>query len=124
MSRAMYSLLTTTPFQLPNNPGDQAVYYGPQVPIINAAGDAVLDATGNPTFVPQLPLDRTTQATIDARFLQVRNYWLLYQNIKQACFSMLNDNIDDAFKVSNSPMLHGWNQLMEIMEILDQIITT
>ncbi len=37
---------------------------------------------------------------------------------------MLDDNIEDAFKVSNSPMLQGWNQLMEIMEILDQITTT
>ncbi len=37
---------------------------------------------------------------------------------------MLDDNIDNAFKVSNSPMLRGWNQLMEIMEILDQITMT
>jgi hypothetical protein len=37
---------------------------------------------------------------------------------------MLDDNIDDVFKVSNSPRLCGWNQLMEIMEILDQITTT
>lgn len=37
---------------------------------------------------------------------------------------MLNDNVDNAFKVSNSPTLRGWNQSMEIMEILDQITTT
>ncbi len=37
---------------------------------------------------------------------------------------MLDDNIHDAFKVSNSPMLQGWNQLIEIREILDQITTT
>jgi hypothetical protein len=64
------------------------------------------------------------QAMIDARFVRARNYWFLYQNIKQACFNMLNDHIDDAFKVSNSPTLQGWNQSMEIMEILDQITTT
>ncbi len=37
---------------------------------------------------------------------------------------MLNDNVDDAFEVSNSTMLRVWNQSMEIMEILDQITTT
>jgi hypothetical protein len=37
---------------------------------------------------------------------------------------MLDDNINNAFKVSNSPTLCGWNQSMEIMEILDQITTT
>ena len=35
MSRAMYSLLTPTPFRLPNDPGPQAVYYGPRVPIVD-----------------------------------------------------------------------------------------
>jgi hypothetical protein len=60
---------------------------------------------------------------INARFVRARNYWLSYQNIKQACFNMLNDNIDDAFKVSNNPTLQGRNQLMEIMEILNQITT-
>jgi hypothetical protein len=100
------------------------VYYGPQVPIVDAQGAHVLDVAGNPMYVPQPPLNRAAQATINARFVQARNYWLLYQNIKQACFNMLNDNIDDAFKVSNSPMLQGWNQSMEIMEIFDQITTT
>ena len=37
---------------------------------------------------------------------------------------MLEDNIDDAFKVSNTPTLRGWNMSMEIMEMLDQITTT
>jgi hypothetical protein len=65
----MYSLLTATPFQLPNNPGDQAVFYGPQIPIVDAAGNAFLDAAGKPTFVLQIPLDCATQAMIDARFV-------------------------------------------------------
>ncbi len=125
MSRPMYSLLTMTPYCLPTNPGDQAVYYGPRVPILDQVmGNPVLDTTGNPTFVPVHPLDRATQATIDATFLRACNYWLSYQNIKRACFNMLDDNIDDAFKVSNRPTLRGWNQSMEIMEILDQITTT
>jgi hypothetical protein len=82
MSQAMYSLLTLTLFRLPNNPKDQAVYYGPRVPIVNVQGAPVLNAAGNPTYVPQPPFDHAVQATIDARFVQARNYWLLYQNIK------------------------------------------
>jgi hypothetical protein len=124
MSQAIHSLLTPTPFQLPNNPGDQAVYYSPRVPIVDAQAAHVLDAAGNPTYVPQTPLNRAVQATINARFVRAHDYWLLYQNIKGACFNMLDDNIDDTFKVSNSPTLQGWNQSMEIMEILDQITTT
>ena len=124
MSRAMYSLLTTTPFRLPTDPGPQAIYYGPRVPIVDAQGNAVLDTDGTPTYVPQPPLDRATQASIDARFVRARNYWLSYQNIKRACFNMLEDNIDDAFKVSNTPTIRGWNMSMEIMEMLDQITTT
>ena len=65
----MYSLLTPTLFGLPNNPGDQAVYYGPRVPIVDAQSAHVLDAAGNPTYVPQPPLNRAAQATIDARFV-------------------------------------------------------
>jgi hypothetical protein len=82
MSRAMYSLLTLTPFQLPNNPGDQALYYGPRVPILDVQGTPILDAAGNPTYVPQPPLNHAAQETVNAKFVQARNYWLLYQNIK------------------------------------------
>jgi hypothetical protein len=120
----MYSLLTLTLFSLPNNPGDQAIYYGPRVPVIDAQGPHVLNAVVNPMHVPQSPLDRAAQATINARFVRACNYWLLYQNIKQACFNMLDDNINDAFKVSNSSTLRVWNQSREIMEILDQITMT
>ena len=39
-------------------------------------------------------------------------------------FNILDDNIDDAFKVSNDPMLVGWNLSMEPREMFDQITTT
>jgi len=32
-------------------------------------GNPVLDTMGNPTYVPVTPIDRATQATIDATFL-------------------------------------------------------
>jgi hypothetical protein len=60
-------------------------------------GNPILNAAGIPTYVPVTPLDRATQATIDATFLRARNYWLSHQNIKRACFNMLNNNVDNAF---------------------------
>jgi hypothetical protein len=45
-------------------------------------------------------------------------------NIQQAVFNCLDNNINDAFMVSNDPALVGWNPLMEPQEIYDQITTT
>jgi hypothetical protein len=42
-------------------------------------------------------------------------------NIPRAVFNVLDDNIDDAFKVSNDPALVGWNPSMEPREMFDQI---
>ena len=124
MSRPMYQLLSTSPFRLPNDPGSLAIYYGARVPILNEAGNPVNDATGNPTYIPIPALDRATQATIDDRFLREHNYWLLYQNIKKACYNMLDDSIDDPFKFSPHPDLMGWNPSMEIIKIMDKLTTT
>ena len=120
----MYQMLSTSPFRLPTDPGPQAVYYGARVPILDAAGNPVNDATGNPTYVPIPALDRATQASIDANFLRERNYWLSYKNIKRACYNVLDETIDDAFKFSPDPNLTGWNPLMEINKIMDQMTTT
>ena len=124
MSRPMYQMLSTSPFRLPTDPGPQAVYYGARVPILDAAGNPVNDATGNPTYVPIPALDRATQASIDANFLRERNYWLSYKNIKRACYNVLDETIDDAFKFSPDPNLTGWNPSMEINEIMEQMTTT
>jgi hypothetical protein len=45
-------------------------------------------------------------------------------NIRQAVFYVLVNNIDDAFKVSNDPMLVGWNPSMEPQEMFNQIMST
>ena len=37
---------------------------------------------------------------------------------------MLDDSIDNSFKFSPEPDLMGWNPLMEIIEIMDQLTTT
>ena len=64
------------------------------------------------------------QATIDAQFKRTKNYYDSYLNICRAVFNILDDNIDDAFKVSNDPALVGWNQSMEPQEMFNQITAT
>jgi hypothetical protein len=60
---------------------------------------------------------KTTQATFD----RAKNYFLSYKNISRACFRMLNANVSAQFKVSNSPILTGWNSTMTIIDILSQL---
>ena len=110
----MYALLTPTPFRIPGDPGPLAIYYPTPTAIVDSTGAPVLDAAGEPTFRAPPTIDRATQATIDSRFNRERNYWLSYLNIRRAVYNLLDDNIDDAFKVSNNPALvesdHGDTQ--------------
>ena len=124
MARPMYGLLTTTPFRIPSNPGSVAIYYPPPVAIVDAQGAPVLDAAGLQTYHAQHTIERAAQATIDAQFKCATNYYILYLNIRRAVFNILDDNINDAFKVSNDPVLVGWNQSMEPREMFDQITST
>jgi hypothetical protein len=109
----MYGLLTTTLFRIPNDPGSLVIYNPPPVAIVNTDGTPVLDAAGMPTFHAQRDVTRTEQATIHANFKRAKHYWDLYQNIQRAVFNILDDIIDDAFKVSNDPDLTGWNPSIE-----------
>ena len=124
MSRAMYGLLTTSPFHVPTDPGPLAIYYPAKIPIVNTPGDPVLDARGMPTYQSQPAIGQAEQATIDARFKREKNYWESYQNMQRAVFNCLDDGIDDAFKVSNNPALARWNASMEPREMFDQITAT
>ncbi len=124
MARSMYSLLTLSPFRLPTDPGPMAVYYPPPVEIVDAQGNPVLDATGNPTYQDPPDTPQAAQSSIDAQFKRSKNYYKLYLNICRVVFNVLNDNIDDAFKALNDPMLVGWNPLIEPREMFDQITST
>ena len=90
MARAMYALLTPTPFWIPGDPGPLAIYYPTPTVIVDNAGAPVLDAEGQPTFNVPLTIDRATQATIDSRFNRERNYWLLYLNTQRAVYNLLD----------------------------------
>ena len=124
MSRAMYGLLTTTPFRLPMDLGPLAIYYPNKIPIVDTQGDPVRDAMGEPTYQAQPAIGRAEQATIDVSFKRGKNYWKSYMNIRRAVFNCLDDGIDDAFKVSNDPTLTGWNASMEPRDMFDQITAT
>ena len=75
--------------------------------IVDAQGDPVLNAVGFPTYQVQPTITRAAQATIDAQFKRAKNYYDSYLNICRAVFNILDDNIDDAFKVSNDLALVG-----------------
>jgi hypothetical protein len=77
MARELYALLAgaANPFQLPANPGHNAIY---NCPIL--AGQQ-----------PDLtPLTRMEEATVDTTFNCQKHYFLSLQNIKRACFMALN----------------------------------
>jgi hypothetical protein len=100
------------------------IYYPPPVAIVDALGAPVLDAAGLQTYHAQPTIECAAQATIDAQFKRAKNYYDSYLNICRAVFNIFDDNIDDAFKVSNDPALVGWNQLMEPREMFNQITAT
>ncbi len=67
-----------------------------------------------------------TKATIkiaNKRLERGKNYHLSFSNINRACFCMLNKNIANQLKVSNTPNMMGWNSLMCICSILEQLKT-
>ena len=91
----VYALLEPTPLAIPGNPGPVSIY---------------------------------TQFTTPAMIKQFNNLFKrlqtehqLYENIRRACFHMLNTNVTDKFKVSNIPTCIGWNASMSISNILDQL---
>ena len=57
-------------------------------------------------------------------YLNIIKKYSNYLNICRPVFNILDDNIDDAFKVSNNPMLVGGNLLMEPREMFNQIMST
>ena len=97
------------------------VYYPPPVESVDVQGDPVLNLAGNPTYRAPPDILRAAQSSIDAQFKRAKNYYDLYLNIRRAVFNILDVNIDNAFKVTNNPMLVGWNPLMEPREMFDQI---
>ncbi len=58
---------------------------------------------------------------INSTFKRNKNFYLLFKNINHACFCMLDNLVPNRFKVSNTPMLMGWNASMSIQDILNQL---
>ena len=98
LSPMVYALLEPTAFAIPGNPGPVAVY----------------NQFATPAAIK----------TADNLFKRLQNEHQSYENIRRACFRMLDSNIADQFKVSNVPTRIGWNQSMSIIDIIDQLNTT
>jgi hypothetical protein len=102
----MYALHTSQPFCIPTNPGAAADYTRSIV-------------AGQP---PDLtPLMQSKQMSIDMKFNCHMHYFLLMQNIKQACFNTLDSSINGAFKVRNKTAMQGGHAGMTMHDILDQL---
>jgi hypothetical protein len=99
MDRAMYALIKVHPFVSPPDPGPTPVYAG--------------------GWLPTSAMEVTKQLWENAR-----HYFLLYQNVQRACFRLLDELVQDEYKVSNMPGLNEWNSSMTIQEILSQLETT
>ena len=95
LSPMVYALLKPNPFAIPGNPGPVAVYTQFATPATIKKNNAV--------------------------FLCLKKDHQSYENIRRACFRMLDANAADQFKVSNIPSLIGWNASMSIIDILDQL---
>ena len=59
---------------------------------------------------------------IDNVIEQNKNYYLSLMNVDRVCFCMLDELVPNQYKVSNNPNLTGWNKLMSIRDILDQLM--
>jgi hypothetical protein len=81
MDLVMYMLIKpTTPFVLVTDSGNFPMYN-------NFATKAVTNMT-------------------DKQFKRDKNYYLSFVNINRACFPMLNVNVADQFKVTNTPNIN------------------
>ena len=99
MDPQMYALIEPQAFVMPPDPGDLPNYGGVQFPSTVAL------------------------KTADRMFETATNYFTSYLNINRALFRMLDDSIDNNFKVSNDPNLKGWNPTMSVQLILQQLET-
>jgi hypothetical protein len=113
MACPMYALLTTMPFRVPTDPGFAAVYYQTPIKIVDIIGASLLDTIEQRTYVVPTLISCTKQATIDTYFNCATNSWLLYMNIQHVCYNILDNNINNAFKVTNNLALVGWNPATE-----------
>jgi hypothetical protein len=111
MSPEMYVLIDPNLFHLNNVPITTAT---PAYPIkYNPEGAIVPDSCKE-------------KSTIDAKFSMVKNYFKSRKNIYPACYDTLKVHVNDAFNVAPPTTLPtaGWNTMMSLCDIFDQLATT
>jgi hypothetical protein len=95
MDPIMYALIETDMFVQPPEPGDSPQY-------------------------PQFAIPQAIK-TCKCLWENAQNGYLLYINISRVCFRMLDELVQDQYKVSNDSNLLGWNPTMSIQLILAQL---
>lgn len=92
---ALYSLVDSTPWATPVDPGPIAVY---------------------------LTTDTSAEMKMKlATFTREKNMFTSCENISSAMVRLLMANIEEKFQISNVNGLQGWNNNMTVMEILTQL---
>jgi hypothetical protein len=95
MHPTIYALIEMVPFQVPRNHDNVPTF---------------------PSFAAPAPIKITKRL-----FKRDKIYFTSFKDIYRACFKMLNDNIENEFKMSTNPHLTGWNSTMSIQDILNQL---
>ncbi len=95
MAPVVYALLAPNAFIVPADPGPAPIY----------TSFAMLAAI----------------KIVGAMFKQDKNNFVSYKQIYRMCFRMLNELVPNQYKVSNTPVLLGWNMTMSIQFILNQM---
>jgi hypothetical protein len=95
---SIYALIGPVPFILPQDPGPIAMY---------------------PQWVSAFQIKMT-----DSFFKRDKNIFASEANINRVVIFMLNKCVPNQFKISNNPILTGWNPSMSIKDILTQLETT
>ena len=110
MSPEMYALIDQNPFHLNIAPTTPTPAYPNKY---NPDGDLV-------------PYTREEKSTIDAKFELSKNYFETWKNIYRACYDVLDEHVNDAYKVAppTTPPTTGWNATMSIRDIFDQLAST
>ena len=107
----MYALINPNPFNM-----------GMQLKILVQDFPPIYKTDGSTV----IPYTRKQMLKITAKFARNKNYHDAATNIYRACYNVLDTHINDTFKVapSTTPPTIGWNVLMALNEIFNQLMKT
>ena len=102
VSRAMYGLLTTSPFRIPTDPGP------PRIAIVDAQGDPVLDGQGMPTYQAQPAIGRADRlpSTLASSVQKFIGSCIKIYNVQYSTASTMGSTMHSRYQMI-PPLLDG-----------------